>query len=77
MERYIKVTRLAGSELTDELIDSLLSEGEWLVRDEGGTILPMFNDFVNAGTKKLKGYVNDIGNDMSNGYIATRVWLDA
>ena len=48
-----------------------------LVRDEGGTILPMFNDFVNAASKKLQGYVKDIGNDMSNGYVATRVWLDA
>jgi peptide/nickel transport system substrate-binding protein len=25
----------------------------------------------------VKGYVHDIGNDMSNGYVATRVWLDA
>ena len=25
----------------------------------------------------MKGYVHDIGNDMSNGYVATRVWLDA
>jgi peptide/nickel transport system substrate-binding protein len=31
---------------------------------------------VNAGTKKLMNYVQDIGNDMSNGYVATRVWLD-
>ena len=48
-----------------------------MVRDEGGVILPMFNDFVNASTKQVKGYVHDIGNDMSNGYVATRVWLDA
>jgi len=48
-----------------------------MVRDEGGLILPMFNDFVNAATKQVKGYVHDIGNDMSNGYVATRVWLDA
>jgi hypothetical protein len=37
-DRYIKVTRLAGSELTDELIDSLLCAGEWLVRDELGYV---------------------------------------
>jgi peptide/nickel transport system substrate-binding protein len=48
-----------------------------MVRDEGGLILPMFNDFVNACGKNVKGYVHDIGNDMSNGYVATRVWLDA
>lgn len=48
-----------------------------MVRDEGGLILPMFNDFVNASTKAVKGYVHDIGNDMSNGFVATRVWLEA
>ncbi len=29
----------------------------------------MFNDFVNAAGKRVKGYVHDIGNDMSNGYV--------
>jgi peptide/nickel transport system substrate-binding protein len=48
-----------------------------VVRDEGGLILPVFNDFVNAASKSLKGFVHDIGNDLSNGYIASRVWLDA
>jgi peptide/nickel transport system substrate-binding protein len=32
---------------------------------------------VNAGSKKLMGYVSDIGNDMSNGYVASRVWFSA
>lgn len=48
-----------------------------MVRDEGGIILPVFNDYLNASTKNLKGYVNDIGNDTSNGYVASRVWFDA
>jgi peptide/nickel transport system substrate-binding protein len=48
-----------------------------MVRDEGGVILPMFNDFVNASSKKVKGYVHDVGNDMSNGFVAVRVWLEA
>jgi peptide/nickel transport system substrate-binding protein len=48
-----------------------------MVRDDGGLILPVFNDNIMASSKTLKGYVDDIGNDMSNGYVATRVWLDA
>jgi peptide/nickel transport system substrate-binding protein len=35
----------------------------------------MFNDFINGITKNVQGYVHDIGNDMSNGYAPTRVWL--
>jgi peptide/nickel transport system substrate-binding protein len=30
-----------------------------------------------AASKTLKGFVEDIGNDMSNGYIGSRVWFDA
>lgn len=48
-----------------------------MVRDEGGLILPVFNNYVNASTKRLKGYVNDIGNDLSNGRMASRVWIEA
>ena len=55
----------------------LYREMALMVRDEGGVILPMFNDFVNASTKQVQGYVHDIGNDMSNGYVATCVWLDS
>jgi peptide/nickel transport system substrate-binding protein len=48
-----------------------------MIHNEGGLILPVFNDYVNAGSKKLKGYVHDIGNDISNGRIASRVWIEA
>ena len=48
-----------------------------MVRDEGGSIIPVFNNNLNAATGKLKGYVHDVGNDLSNGYIASRVWIEA
>lgn len=48
-----------------------------IVRDESGSIIPVFNNYLNAAALNLKGYVADIGNDMSNGYVASRVWLDA
>ncbi|MGO7216405.1 hypothetical protein ACCS75_35975, partial [Rhizobium ruizarguesonis] len=64
-------------EMTRRRFASTISFLAMTVRDEGGVILPMFNDFVNASTTQVKGYVHDIGNDMSNGYVATRVRLDA
>lgn len=48
-----------------------------MVRDEGGSIIPVFNNNINAAASALKGYVDDVGNDMSNGYVASRVWLEA
>lgn len=47
-----------------------------MVRDEGGLILPVFNDYINASANRLMGYVHDIGNDLSNGRVISRVWLN-
>ena len=48
-----------------------------MVRDEGGSIIPVFNNNINAQLSTLKGYEEDVGNDMSNGLLCSRVWLDA
>lgn len=48
-----------------------------IVRDESGSIIPVFNNYLNASGPALKGYVADVGNDLSNGYVASRVWLEA
>ncbi len=47
-----------------------------IVRDEAGSIIPVFNNYLNASSPSLKGFVPDVGNDLSNGYIASRVWLE-
>jgi len=67
----------ARAELDEDKRRELYRDMALMVRDEGGLILPVFNDFVNAATTRVKGFVHDIGNDISNGRIASRVWLDA
>jgi len=67
----------ARSELDEAKRKDMYRAMGLMVREEGGMILPMFNDYVNACTSQVKGYVHDIGWDLSNGYVATRVWLDA
>ncbi|WP_421578034.1 ABC transporter substrate-binding protein [Shinella sp. M31] len=76
-EDFDKLVLQARSELDDAKRKALYRTMALMVRDEGGLILPVFNDYVMAQSKSVKGYVNDIGNDMSNGYIGSRVWLDA
>jgi peptide/nickel transport system substrate-binding protein len=74
---FDKILLEARAELDEGKRKEMYRDMAMMVRDEGGLILPMFNDFVNAAQKSVKGYVHDIGNDMSNGYVATRVWLEA
>ena len=74
---FDKLLLEARAELDQAKREAMYRDMAIMVRDEGGVILPMFNDFINAVTKNVEGYVHDIGNDMSNGYAATRVWLTA
>jgi peptide/nickel transport system substrate-binding protein len=67
----------ARSELDEPKRKEMYKTLALMVRDEGGLILPVFNDYLNGSVKNLKGFVNDIGNDTSNGYVASRVWFDA
>ena len=76
-EDFDKLLLQARSELDEAKRKALYRTMALMVRDEGGLILPVFNDYVMAASTSVKGIVDDIGNDMSNGYVATRVWLDA
>lgn len=48
-----------------------------IIHNDGGSIIPVFNNYLNASGPQLQGFTPDVGNDLSNGYIASRVWLDA
>ncbi len=74
---FDKLVLQARAELDETKRRDLYKTMALMVRDEGGLILPVFNDYLNACSKQVKGYVHDIGNDVSNGYVASRVWLDA
>lgn len=74
---FDKLVYQARAELDEEKRRALYRQMAVIVRNEGGLILPVFNDYVNAASSTMKGFVHDIGNDISNGKIASRVWLEA
>jgi peptide/nickel transport system substrate-binding protein len=45
------------------------------LRDEGGVMVPMFNDFIDASTTKLEGILIDASQPLSNSLIQHRSWL--
>ena len=53
----------------------IFTEMAMMVRDDGGLILPMFNDFIDAVSTQVQGFVRDRAGEMSNGYASQRVWL--
>ena len=46
-----------------------------IVHDEGGTILPMFNDFIDAQTDKVMGWIKDSNGEQMGGYLSQKTWF--
>ena len=65
----------ARGELDQDRRAALYREMALMVRDEGGLILPMFNDFIDAHTEEVQGWVKDPNYEMSGLSAPIRVWL--
>ncbi|MFT7593055.1 MAG: peptide/nickel transport system substrate-binding protein [Paracoccaceae bacterium] len=56
---------------------AIYSKMAYMVRDEGGLILPMFNDFVDAVSDKVGGYENHPLGGLMDDFALSRCWLKA
>lgn len=74
---FDKVIEAARGELDRAKRAELYAEAATMVRDEGGLILPMFNDWVDGRSVKLEGYIKDPSFEMSAGYASRRCWFAA
>ena len=74
---FDKLLSAARTELDEAKRKDMYREMSLMVRDEGGAIIPMFNDFVDAMNDKVQGYVKDPSGPtpLSNGFAPIRVWL--
>lgn len=75
-EKFDSIVLEARAELDDQKRAELYREAAIMVREDGGLILPMFNDFLDAHREEVKGWVADPNHETSNLRAATRVWLD-
>jgi len=74
---FDKLILAARSELDTPKRKSMYREAAMIVRDEGGVILPMFNDFVDATGPRIQGWINDPNAEMMNHQVLTKCWLDS
>jgi len=65
----------AKAELDLDKRKALYSKMAHIVRDEGGLILPMFNDFVDAVSNKVGGYDPDPNGELMNSFVGVKCWL--
>jgi peptide/nickel transport system substrate-binding protein len=65
----------AKAELDATKRKALYSEMGRLVRDEGGLICPMFNDFIDGVSDKLAGWEVDPNGELMNGQVTRKLWF--
>ena len=65
----------ARAELDGAKRKGMYSEMANMLRDEGGLILPMFNDFVDGVRSEVAGWEADPNGELMNGRALARCWL--
>lgn len=64
----------ARRELDEKKRRNLYREMALLVRDDGGAVIPMFNDWIDA-TRGIGGYIKDPNLKLSNDYAPIEAWI--
>lgn len=67
----------ARGELDETKRKAIYSEMGTLVRDEGGLILPMFNDFISGVANNVGGWIDDPNGEMMNNKANIKCWVEA
>jgi peptide/nickel transport system substrate-binding protein len=76
-EKFDKLLIEARSELDQAKRKELYAQMGMLVRDEGGLICPMFNDFVDAYSDRVGGFEQGPGFGLMNYYAPAKMWVVA
>ncbi len=74
-EEFDKMLLAARAELDQAKRKELYSRMGRLVRDEGGLICPMFNDFIDATVDEVQGWEKDPNGELMNGLAPVKCWL--
>ncbi|RWE79238.1 MAG: ABC transporter substrate-binding protein [Mesorhizobium sp.] len=76
-EKFDQMLVKARGELDADKRKKLYADMGQIVRDEGGAIIPMFNDFVDATGPQVGGWVADGSQELMGGYALSKCWLQA
>jgi len=73
--KFDELLLAARGELDEAKRKGMYSEMAHILRDEGGLILPMFNDFVSGVSETVGGWVDDPNGELMNGRAQVKCWL--
>ncbi len=74
-EDFDKLIIAARAELDEAKRKAIYRDCAMMVRDEGGAIIPVFNDWIDAVSEQVGGYVPRPSGELMNGMALTTCWL--
>ncbi|TPI71534.1 twin-arginine translocation signal domain-containing protein [Mesorhizobium sp. B3-1-3] len=74
---FDKMVLAARGELDEAKRKKIYRDMGEVMRDEGGLIVPFFNQFVDATGKGVEGWVDNPAQELSNGHALIECWLQA
>ena len=75
--KFDQLVMAARGELNQDKRKAMYRDIATILNEEGGLILPMFNDVVEAIGPKVGGWVKNPNQEMMNGSAATDCWLES
>ena len=74
---FDKMLMTARSELDNAKRKAIYRDMSIMLNEQGGVIVPMFNDFIDATNAQVGGWVKDGNQEMMGGYALSKCWLIA
>lgn len=75
-EQFDQLLIAARAELDTAKRTQMYADMGTILRDEGGLICPMFNDFIDATSERVAGWIDDTaGFALMNSYAPLRMWV--
>ena len=74
-EQFDQLLLAARAELDDAKRKAMYRDMSVILRDEGGLICPMFNNFVDGVSEDVAGWQSTVGFDLMNNYGPVKMWL--
>ena len=74
-KKFDQIIVQARGELDEGKRKQLYHDAAMIIRDNGGLIVPMFNDFISATGKRVGGWVDDPNQEFSNLSAMIRCWV--
>jgi peptide/nickel transport system substrate-binding protein len=76
-EKFEKLLADAKGEVDEAKRKPYIWEMQKMLSEEGGAVIPVFRDWLDAHSDKVGGDTPTGGFDMVNGYILEKAWLKA